>query len=107
MGTPSAVPTFRFEENRLLHSLRVLAYPGDTFTSEECVRCAFAVTAVRRGDRTPPKHETNLDEWSRVLDLLLAAEPSVWVRNESLASATDARIAEVHRWEKSGRGTQH
>lgn len=85
------IPTFVFEENRLVHSLRLLAYPGDTFTSEESVRCAFAVVAVRRGDpKAPPAHERNLDEWNRVVGLLASAEPTAWV-----TAATEARIEEV------------
>jgi hypothetical protein len=106
----SAAPTFRFEENRLVHALRVMAYPGDTFTSEEACRCAFAVTAARKGDKTPPAHETNLAEWSRVLDVLLSAEPKTWIEGGWTKDATDARIAEAERQEKQekeeGRSTQ-
>jgi hypothetical protein len=83
-------PTFQFEENRLVYSLRLLAYPGDDFTSEQSCRCAFAVTAARKGDRTPPAHETNLSEWSRVLDALLAAEPKTWVEDRWAKRAEEA-----------------
>jgi hypothetical protein len=80
MPPPYWIPTFQFEENRLVHSLRLLVYPGDAFTSEQSCRCAFAVVATRRGDRVPPPHEKDLDEWNRVLDALLAAEPTAWIR---------------------------
>jgi hypothetical protein len=89
---PIAAPTFRFEENRLVYSLRLIAYPGDSFTSEQSVRCAFAVTAVRRGDRSAPEHERDPEEWGRVVELLVSVEPSAWV-----AAATEARIEETTR----------
>lgn len=94
-------PTFQFEENRLVYSLRHLAYPGDTFTSEECVRCAFAVTAVRKGDRSPPPHETNATEWSRVLDVLCAAEPKAWVQGDATSAAIATRVDEVEEAERT------
>jgi hypothetical protein len=106
MDPKAAAPTFRFEENRLVHSLRVIAYPGDTFTSAEACRCAFAVTAARRGDRDPPEHETDLAEWTRVLDMLLAAEPKAWIESGWTKLETDARIAEADRQDKEERSTQ-
>jgi hypothetical protein len=84
-------PTFQFEENRLVYSLRLLAYPGDNFTSEQSCRCAFVVFAARAGERTPGTYETDVAEWNRVLDLLLAAEPSTWVQNRWVARAKEGR----------------
>jgi hypothetical protein len=107
MASSYGAPAFQFEENRLVYSLRLIAYPGDAFTSEQSVRCAFAVTAVRTNDHAPPSHETNPDEWRRVLDLLVTAEPKAWVERGWTKQPTQERLAEAESMMKKGRrGTE-
>jgi hypothetical protein len=104
MTGPYQAPTFHFEENRLVHALRLLAYPGFDFTSAQVVRCAFAVAAAREGRHAAPEHEPDPAEWQRVLDLILQAEPKAWVE-KSWEEAVDQRRREVE--QGRGRSSEH
>ncbi len=104
MAATYEAPTFAFEENRLVHALRTLAYPGFDFTSADCVRCAFAVTAARQGSHAPPPHEADAAEWQRVLGLILHAEPKAWVE-KTWEEAVEERRQEVEQMGR--RSTEH
>jgi hypothetical protein len=104
MAPTYEAPRFQFEENRLVHALRTLAYPGFDFTSADCVRCAFAVAAARHGNRAAPAHEPDAAEWQRVLDLIQNAEPKAWVE-KTWEESVETRQREAE--ETSRRSNEH